>query len=76
MKKTKGRITIKCNPPESHRGGKGKPANSKFRRKMISLRMPIWVIEKLQKNEFGSQSFAIENALIRQYNWEKPDKDY
>ncbi len=60
----------------SGRGGKREGAGRKealphLKRKMISVRLPVWLIDKL-KEQPGSQSVIIEESLIASMGLEIP----
>lgn len=58
--------------PENPRGAGRKLKDPMLKTAPISIRLPIWIIEKLRFTP-ETQSKLIEKALIGFYQWQQPE---
>jgi len=53
-------------------GAGRKPAHPLLKKEMISLKLPMWLIDRLDE-ETKSRAVMIETALCEKHGWTPPD---
>jgi len=65
-------LLMAANKGGKREGAGRKPAHPLLKKEMISLKLPRWLIDRLDE-ESESRAVLIEDALKGKFGWEPPD---